>query len=528
MNKRKTISLVIFLHFYQPPNQQQDILARIVFESYQPILQIFQDNPRARATFNFPAGLAELLIKNGYSDVVKKLRILVQRGQIELTGSAAYHAFLPLLPISEIKRQILLNEQGLNKFFGKTGSAKEQYRGTYKRKGFFPPELAFSEKVARIVVQLGYQWMAIPMISLGSKIADFTTLYKLSGENLYLFARNKWASAVILSGAVRTKNSFLEWLSDERPREYILTIMDGETFGHHRPGLDNLLAEIVGAAEFELLQVSDLMNRISQVREVKPRESCWSNEEQDFWIDGQRKTAAKNPFLLWSDLANPIHKLQWQLTGLAIRTVNMKTGLKARTMLDQALSSDQYWWASAKPWWSLEMIEAGAWNLFCVIQKVAPNSKILDKAEKIYQQILAQAFFWQRTGFIRKMHKQLSATTQMPAFGKRAPAEWYNQIILEFEDEMRKAAAQLEFEKAIKWRDAIFKLNTGADVFDVLHIVDELHACRKIPSVKPFLLHKNSEISEFSKKFLQVVSPKEIKAGKERLRQQGYKIENLK
>jgi hypothetical protein len=87
-------------------------------------------------------------------------------------------------------------------------------------------------------------------------------------------------------------------------------------------------------------------------------------------------------------------------------------------------------------------------------------------------------------------------------FMKRAPAEWYNQIILEFEDEMNKAAQRKDFEKAIKWRDALIKLRNQTDMYDILHVVDELWSARRIPSVKPYLEHKPEELSEFIKPYL--------------------------
>ena len=72
-------------------------------------------------------------------------------------------------------------------------------------------------------------------------------------------------------------------------------------------------------------------------------------------------------------------------------------------------------------------------------------------------------------------------------------------MILEFEAEMRKAAKNQEYEKSIKWRDAIIKLKSGADVYDVLHVVNELWTARKIPSCRPFLEHK--KFSLFAKKY---------------------------
>jgi len=42
----------------------------------------------------------------------------------------------------------------------------------------------------------------------------------------------------------------------------------------------------------------------------------------------------------------------------------------ARKMMDSALASDHFWWASAKTLWSMEMIEDGAYRLLETLQSV--------------------------------------------------------------------------------------------------------------------------------------------------------------
>ncbi|MBM4401917.1 MAG: hypothetical protein FJ044_01595, partial [Candidatus Cloacimonetes bacterium] len=62
-----------FLHFYQPSNQQKDILERIVNESYRPLMKLFYENPLAKATININGGLLDLLEENNYQDVISDL-----------------------------------------------------------------------------------------------------------------------------------------------------------------------------------------------------------------------------------------------------------------------------------------------------------------------------------------------------------------------------------------------------------------------------------------------------------------------
>ncbi|MBM4402740.1 MAG: UvrB/UvrC motif-containing protein, partial [Candidatus Cloacimonetes bacterium] len=509
-----------------------------------------------------------------------------------------YHAFLPLLPESEVRRQIEINEESLQKYFGEAQSVSSATGGSggWRKKGFFPPELAYDFNLAKIVSEMGYEWtvaaeIAYPSSADSPKKPELDKIYKIKGlGDFKIFFRHKQASVLILSGVTRSVDSFLEELGptvlpvkaiSDRPswtsrnpctfRDkkkvrtltdhsgspsiagesvavdsfYILTVMDAETFGHHRPGLQDLLFDFYnkGGEVLQPVLVSELPGYFSEIEEVEPRASTWSNEEQDFWLDKERKVAAQTPFLLWKDPSNPIHKLQWEFVEFVFDLIQKfpklpkhpnplskeKSWQAARQQLDQALSSDQFWWASAKPWWSLEMIEAGAKQLVRVVEslcmslaskEVEPKQpfqfsifnfqfsmqrknycqEILKRAYSYYQHILDLAFEWQRTGKIRQAHRKAQGEWKGIPFKERAPAEWYNQVILEFEDEMKKAAQNLEFEKAIKWRDAVIKLNAGTDVYDVLHVVDELQSVRKIPSLKPFLEYRPEEISNFAKK----------------------------
>lgn len=487
------MKIVLHLHFYQPHNQQEDILLRVVEESYRPILKGLKKN---KVVVNVTGSLLDLLVEKGFGDVVEDLKNLVARGQVELTGSANYHAFLPLLPEDEIKRQIEINSRISKKHFG----------SHYKPKGFFSPEMAINDKVLNIVKECGFEWVSCPQVAYKSGLPDTNKIYEDKKSKLKVFFRNKRVSSLILSAVTRDAKELIKETKDLQKKDsFWFCVMDAETFGHHRIGHEKMLIDILNNSFFEPVRVDEIIKDF-EIEQIDLRPSTWTNEEQDFWLDLERKKpAVGRSFILWKDPDNPIHKLQWQLTNLVISVLNKykdKNSSRykaARKLLDKAISSDQYWWASLKPWWSLEMIEQGAYALKAVLSTLVPKSQDMKKAEKIYKRILDKAFEWQRTGFIRKKHLENSATYLRKPFSKRTPEEWHNQMILEFEDEMKKSAKNLDFEKAIKWRDAILKIKQGNDVHDVLHVVDELWTARTIPSVKPFLKHKWEEFSDFAK-----------------------------
>ena len=136
-----------FLHIYQPPTQTEEIVRKVTGESYRTLVRVLREAPGGKITLNISATLTEQLARYGLDDVIRGLRELAERGQIELTGSAMYHPILPLIPKDEVIRQIKLNTDVNQRYFGEI----------YKPTGFFPPEMCYSYEVAKPVAELGFR-----------------------------------------------------------------------------------------------------------------------------------------------------------------------------------------------------------------------------------------------------------------------------------------------------------------------------------------------------------------------------------
>lgn len=457
-----------FLHIYQPAKQQPDILDMVVLQSYRPLLTFFARNPTARLTLNLNGSLLELFDRQKYRDLLDALRTAYRAGSIEFTGTPKYHVILPFLDEKEIVRQIQLNTETFKYYFGKSFSAK----------GFFPTEMAYHKKIAPVVASLGFQWIVLDEISLGGTVGnvDFTKEYKIRGTNLTIFFRERRPSNLIMSAVTRKQSSLLEALRHDRTvNRYLVTAMDGETFGHHRPGLEQLLFKILLSSKYRVVQISDLLGKYPAGPTVRPVSSTWASSEQDIRRGVQ--------FLSWSDPANEIHRWQWKLLRLALGEVRRMRPRhpRFRTIrhhMDIALASDHFWWASAKPWWSLEMIEDGAFQLLSIVREIpsiAKEKKTL--AVHCYEKILSTACEWQRNGKIRTMASEQLAIQRIPFRDRtegRGGAEkgvWdaFLAMIRKLE---RKAAQSGEYEKAILWRDAIIKLKNRSEIYDLVNIID--------------------------------------------------------
>ncbi|MBI3385129.1 hypothetical protein HY030_02985, partial [Candidatus Gottesmanbacteria bacterium] len=319
-----------FFHIYQPPDQNLDILERIVNESYRPLISDWLANPGAKATININACLTELMVENKYLDVIFGLKKLLERKQIEITASAKYHPFLPILPRSEIIRQIELNEETNRQVFG----------SFYNPQGFFPPEMGYSREVGDVVREMGYEWIILDEIAYNGKVGqvEYDRLYRLSlrgdtfsshergdvaisprhsgllaslrgrsgsrisrlpsrqvdsgvtrfgrvpqnddksrllrfarNDNLYVFFRERRMSNLIMAAMIRSPESLAEALGEEVNRNrYLITAMDAETFGHHRPGLDKMLSSLYQGKNYKLTTISELLECFKTVKELDP------------------------------------------------------------------------------------------------------------------------------------------------------------------------------------------------------------------------------------------------------------------
>ena len=459
-----------FLHIYQPAGQQPDILTAVVNQSYRPILEGVKANPKARLTLNINGVLLEMFDKHGHRDLIDTIRYLLNEDRLELTGSAKYHALLPFLSEQELIRQVKENEETLQFYTDKH----------FQAKGFFPPEMAYDGKIAPILEQLGYQWLIIDEIACGGKTGqvDYTKSYKIKGTSLSVFFRERRLSNLIMGAAVRSYASFREAMTkDIDSSRYLITGMDGETFGHHRPGLDKLLLEIFQSPDIELVKISDLLKLYPETIEISPVKSTWASSEEDIERGVQ--------FLSWRDPDNEIHHWQQELVDLVLNSFYKMDKSSAkypdlRRAMDEALSSDQFWWASAKPWWSLEEIVKGAVMCFAILKEIPGIDKEkVEQARFLYEKIISTAFQWKISGKVYSMLQAQKNITRIPfkerTFEKGGDEEAkYTAFLDMFKNLEKEAAVKGDYEKAILWRDAVWKIENKSDIYDTMHVVDLL------------------------------------------------------
>ena len=170
--------------------------------------------------------------------------------------------------------------------------------------------------------------------------------------------------------------------------------MDAETFGHHIKHWEELfLAEVYKqiqplgegfasskrtsvlhhrsssfcestdiAQAIKPVTVSQLVDLFPIGKAVNPRLSSWSTSKEDL-VDG-------NPYPLWKHKDNKIHSLQWEHLDICLALVNeavkvsgddeaIRFASTVHSFLDRALYSCQFWWASKRPMWDINLVHKG-------------------------------------------------------------------------------------------------------------------------------------------------------------------------
>ncbi len=376
------INWVNFFHIYQPPNWSVRIIKKVAKESYRPILSILKRHPNIKITLNISGSLTEQLAENGFKDIIRDIQKLIKRKQIELTGTAMYHPILPLIPTREIIRQIELNTKTNRKYYGKA----------FNPTGFFPPEMAYGRKVATAISTLGYKWIITDEISRNGTLntTRFNTNYKIKGTKLSIVFRNRFVSDYFSFHAnPNYPEGFWEAVkNDGRSASTVITGMDGENLGHHRKGWDLFWEQLVTSKGVTTLTISEMLKKNKRTKIISPKRASWSAQE--------REIKNGTPYALWDDPRNPIHQNLWRL----IRHVSSRIGQKrthpnyqqARILFDRRLASDQFWWASAKPWWSLAIIKKKTKELLS-IALLLDNDDTL--AKQLARHIVRTAHDWQ-------------------------------------------------------------------------------------------------------------------------------------
>lgn len=372
-----------FIHLYQPANSTTERIKEAVDKSYYRLTRLLEENSDLSFTANISGCLLERLADAGFTDLLDRMRRLIEAGRLELVGSAAYHGFLPLLPQEEVIYQIKRQEEITADILGVD----------LKGRGFFLPELAYTPLLSQLIKNLGYAWIIVDEASLPKGISVKGGAFVDSNSGLTVIVRHRGYSNAYAPDLIQ---SLIK--EGERPQT-IVTATDAELYGlrHEDPTAE--LEKIASLKELKTQTVSEFLTGHDGAQPVKLRAASW---ETNWEIDrGQ-------PFAVWLDKGNQIQRRLWELADHVMaagkRYPHDANYAAYRWHLDRGLASCMFWWASGRDFfhnmgpvaWNPDEIENGLNDLIRSMRSLQDKNSKQEKivAEKMVARI--RRLIWQK------------------------------------------------------------------------------------------------------------------------------------
>ena len=381
------------LHFYQPPTQDLALTETILQSCYLPLLKILERHPKAKFTINVSASLLEQLERIPEHNFFVRLTTLAKRGQIEILQSPIFHALLPLTPEIVARRQI-----------NKNTSAVQRLCGITPIDGLFPPELAIdSELISHFS---DYKFILIDE----SSVDDGLSLERIWQQSrivlptsLQLVVVSRTISEIIRSvphaiAATKLLNFIAEHTGANAltANNVIVSLSDAEIFGHHYEHRLELLEQLITSPLCQFMKLTEALSIIDSVpiTQQSIAASTWQTTSTDL--------QQSNPFPLWNNPSNHLHRQYQQLANLAIASfdeptaqlISPATRALAEDYLDRGLSSCHTFWLSNHPWWHPDIAAAGALYLIKTIRTLPLSHDYKKGAEELYHSFSLQLWHY--------------------------------------------------------------------------------------------------------------------------------------
>lgn len=359
-----------FIHFYQPANLEDWKILEAYNKSYKRLIKSLQDNPKEIMTANFSGSLLKRLFNLGKENFLSDTAQLIKEGRLEIVGTAAFHPLLPLIDEAEAIYQIKKQEEFLAKYLGVTD----------RPAGFFLPEMAGDKKTFRLIKKLGYKYVILDPISTAEDI-DSSLGYIDKDSGLKIVFRNRVASRAYVP----------EYILDNKFKgNFLVTATDAELYGLRHEDFTKKLEEVLAHDNIYNISVSEFLSKQEKMDKISLRAASWDSEEEDL--------LNKEPFLLWTQKNNHIHKLLWKLADLATKLSSKKDidNEYVHWHLSRGLASCTFWWASGHDFskqfgpiaWSPDEVDRGLNDLIRAVRSLPDKHKRKKiKAEKIRAEI---------------------------------------------------------------------------------------------------------------------------------------------
>jgi alpha-amylase len=313
------VKVVLYLHLHQPwrlgrfrfldlgsgrsyfdLDRNLAIFKGIAQRSYRPALDRLRSALEEFSEFRFSLSLTGTFLEQARlaaPDVIDRLRALHRTGRVAFLGETYYHSLAFLVPPPELRDEVAMHREMLEKEFGARAMVLRM------------TELAYSDDIARFAEAEGFRgmlaegWEGIlrgepatyPYCAAPAPtVALLLRHYPLSDDVGFRFSSTGWSEYPL------TADKYARWLA-ATPGEVIGLFMDFETFGEHHPARTGILdflsalpAEVRRHPRLGWATVEEAMKIPPRARLSVPYTMSWADQNRDLgaWLGNDLQRSA--------------------------------------------------------------------------------------------------------------------------------------------------------------------------------------------------------------------------------------------
>lgn len=335
-------------------------------------LRLLEADPALRLEVALAGGVVQKLLRWGEERALQLLAERASAGQVAFLSTAAWGAFLPLVPEREAQRQLDLSDAIGREALGDW---------VYRPEGLFPPQLGYSRSVADLAAKRGLSRVLADALALsgGGRLPRDRHFTLRGRPGFHVFFADRALSLALERGRLSGPEDLHRAIAPHRSGYAVLRV-PARTLSVGAPPL-RLLAAFSPRSGAAPAGLREILALFPEVEEVEPIACALGTDPGEL--------ASGVQFAKWSAPGNELHALLWRLAQLASeeteRLAGVPEGGPMRARLDESLDCASWRFASGKPELDLARVARGAASLLGAIRvggaRVRPE--LLARAEEV-------------------------------------------------------------------------------------------------------------------------------------------------
>jgi len=220
---KNSIHLPIVFHFHQPVDNFDWVYEDSFKKAYGPLIENIFKYPEVKVTLHFSGNLLEWFIKNK-PDLIKKVKEMAKRGQIEIIGGGYYEPIFAIIPYRDKIAQIKKLSELIKKEFG------------LEVKGAWLSERVWEPNYPSFLNDVGLKYVIVDDNHFRSTgVTEIDTLYSYitedEGKTLRVYPINEELRYLTPWKPTYLSVEYLKEKADEKGDRIALLISDAEKMG---------------------------------------------------------------------------------------------------------------------------------------------------------------------------------------------------------------------------------------------------------------------------------------------------------